>query len=675
MGRSRSGVSETMHKWRYKVSHIGQSGDKTLSDFPSEDKSASDGKSNPKGTTAASGKAKKSELGGTPAIKTLYEGPSGMREGGGCDWVDYPPRQLSKSAAKAHSQVAIRVYKIKDPSKPVISGKFDIKYHAIEIQNPLLVAALAPILKQQSVHLDTNEPANFQSPFCELFFSYQDLAAKHESLAKDNSDESKKLRPYLELLLKLPDEVFSETRAKLKNLEANKLVSFVMAWTLFPSNRTVINWENDCAGALLAKVKSAEYKKRSSGEYLELGCMVYIFNGATFVSDVLKMRIPSFNGNKPVTDLAVYPVDFFGKKDKVMQRLTERGRRVLDMQGLTYANYSGVAFYMENNMSVRHNVEGRILVDVFGYAKYHLKKGSREGTDLQSTKNRLVDERNKENVEKKVWFLRLEKKEPTLMFIQPWIEGYALGSKLWLNFFVDDIKPIKWNDQAYDHLVYDEQQKDLVLSFVESHQGSDSSDQVSGPGQAKTNAMVFEMATDWYANLSYCSIAIGNFANEISGRDAVILLDEADVFMAERAPHDIIRNELVSIFLRELEYFKGILFLTTNLYSTIDSAFRSRVSLHLLFKPLTLDARMAIWRKFLGRAAGEGKAKAMDYDDIKDLAAWTLNGRDIKTAVKMATIWCAHKGYELSMARLENGIRVTSPHVSKMDHGDTSSYD
>jgi hypothetical protein len=26
-----------------------------------------------------------------------------------------------------------------------------------------------------------------------------------------------------------------------------------------------------------------------------------------------------------------------------------------------------------------------------------------------------------------------------------------------------------WNDQAFDHLVYDEQQKDLVLSFVENH--------------------------------------------------------------------------------------------------------------------------------------------------------------------------------------------------------------
>jgi hypothetical protein len=39
--------------------------------------------------------------------------------------------------------------------------------------------------------------------------------------------------------------------------------------------------------------------------------------------------------------------------------------------------------------------------------------------------------------------------------------------------------------------------------------------------------------------------------------NAVILLDEADVFMAERSPADIARNELVSIFLRELEYFRA----------------------------------------------------------------------------------------------------------------------
>jgi SpoVK/Ycf46/Vps4 family AAA+-type ATPase len=38
-----------------------------------------------------------------------------------------------------------------------------------------------------------------------------------------------------------------------------------------------------------------------------------------------------------------------------------------------------------------------------------------------------------------------------------------------VNFYVDDIKPINWNDDAYDHLVYQEEQKDLVLTFVDNH--------------------------------------------------------------------------------------------------------------------------------------------------------------------------------------------------------------
>ncbi len=36
-------------------------------------------------------------------------------------------------------------------------------------------------------------------------------------------------------------------------------------------------------------------------------------------------------------------------------------------------------------------------------------------------------------------------------------------------FFVEDLNPMVWNDGAFDHLVYDEQQKDLVLAFVENH--------------------------------------------------------------------------------------------------------------------------------------------------------------------------------------------------------------
>ena len=53
--------------------------------------------------------------------------------------------------------------------------------------------------------------------------------------------------------------------------------------------------------------------------------------------------------------------------------------------------------------------------------------------------------------------------------------------------------------------------------------------------------------------------------------NAVLLLDEADVFLEQRSLHDVHRNALVSVFLRESEYYQGIMFLTTNRVKQIDA--------------------------------------------------------------------------------------------------------
>lgn len=50
--------------------------------------------------------------------------------------------------------------------------------------------------------------------------------------------------------------------------------------------------------------------------------------------------------------------------------------------------------------------------------------------------------------------------------------------------------------------------------------------------------------------------------------EAILLLDEADVYLGNRYAHDLQRNSLVSIFLRALEYHPGILFLTANRVGT-----------------------------------------------------------------------------------------------------------
>ena len=46
--------------------------------------------------------------------------------------------------------------------------------------------------------------------------------------------------------------------------------------------------------------------------------------------------------------------------------------------------------------------------------------------------------------------------------------------------------------------------------------------------------------------------------------NAILLLDEAELFLIKRNPTELDRNALVTVFLRNMEYFGGLMFLTTN---------------------------------------------------------------------------------------------------------------
>ncbi|OTA92035.1 hypothetical protein M434DRAFT_396717 [Hypoxylon sp. CO27-5] len=129
----------------------------------------------------------------------------------------------------------------------------------------------------------------------------------------------------------------------------------------------------------------------------------------------------------------------------------------------------------------------------------------------------------------------------------------------------------------------------------------------------------------------------------------VLLLDEADVFLAKRNKEDIKRNGLVSVFLRTLEYYSGILFLTTNRVGAIDDAFRSRLHLTLYYPQLDRRQSRKIWkvnlrrlkeinedREKLGRPKIRiDKEKILKYADLNfEELHW--NGRQIRNAFQSA---------------------------------------
>jgi SpoVK/Ycf46/Vps4 family AAA+-type ATPase len=121
---------------------------------------------------------------------------------------------------------------------------------------------------------------------------------------------------------------------------------------------------------------------------------------------------------------------------------------------------------------------------------------------------------------------------------------------------------------------------------------------------------------------------------------AVLLLDEADVFLERRSASDLVRNNLVAIFLRTLEYYKGILFLTTNRIGTFDEAFLSRIDVPIYFPALSKENRVKIWNTFFTKLEEERQDKVRVSSDVKyyieedrDLLSLEWNGREIRSGL------------------------------------------
>lgn len=105
----------------------------------------------------------------------------------------------------------------------------------------------------------------------------------------------------------------------------------------------------------------------------------------------------------------------------------------------------------------------------------------------------------------------------------------------------------------------------------------------------------------------------------------------------------------------KLEYYPGILFLTTNRAADIDFAFQSRVDLFLPYHELTPEARRQIWNNFIERA---GRAQFLSSgggdlgSDLDKISQLSLNGREIKNLVKTSQLLSQKNGGVGTMERL-----------------------
>lgn len=136
---------------------------------------------------------------------------------------------------------------------------------------------------------------------------------------------------------------------------------------------------------------------------------------------------------------------------------------------------------------------------------------------------------------------------------------------------------------------------------------------------------------------------------------------------------------IILVFLRILEYYNGILFLTTNRVGSFDEAFKSRIHMSLYYPPLERDQTIAIWESNLDRAVAIdaqevevtkrpamviNRRELIEYAgkhfDETDQGSGRWNGRQIRNAFQIATA-LAHFTAEEENKKLANKNQNQQP--------------
>jgi len=254
---------------------------------------------------------------------------------------------------------------------------------------------------------------------------------------------------------------------------------------------------------------------------------------------------------------------------------------------------------------------------------------------------------------------------PKGLFTELPVHGYVLmfhlelHHHLWVH--VDDMQPYRYQPELKNKLVLPPEQTDLIdiltaemdvlMDDIVAGKSGGTTVLCAGPagvGKTLTAEVYSEIiqrplyrvhSGQLGLNVAEMEKALKDTLTRAQRWGAVMLIDEADVYI-KRRDDNIAANAVVGVFLRVLEYFNGLLFLTTNRVDDIDEAIISRCIAMIKYSPPNDDDRRSIWKVMTQQFS-----LALDQTLIEELVLLfpQATGRDIKGLTKLVTKYCKHK--------------------------------
>lgn len=237
--------------------------------------------------------------------------------------------------------------------------------------------------------------------------------------------------------------------------------------------------------------------------------------------------------------------------------------------------------------------------------------------------------------------------------IHPVLKVFNLDRHAFGLVHVDQLTPYQWNPGLGDSLILPSNHKDVIQILMDTA-SEEIDDIIAGksggticictgePGTGKT--LTAEVMSEVVKRPLYkvnCSQlgtdeeAIESELNKVLTRaarwKALLLIDEADVYVRTR-DNDIQQNAIVGVFLRVLEYYRGILFLTSNRAVVIDDAILSRATVHIKYEKPNQESLNRIW-SVLNVQFKAGLSDELVKQLVKTFP--NIAGRDVKNMLKL----------------------------------------
>jgi hypothetical protein len=369
---------------------------------------------------------------------------------------------------------------------------------------------------------------------------------------------------------------------------------------------------------------------------------------------------------------------YLKETEELIRNYDEAAERYFDWRGRYGAQFSGhgVGYYAENPAATHRDTDWArkdivVLSSGGGSARLVNDEGILSERVLGLDSNGDILGRYLRRASKNLRYKsddeveKLQTEMPKGLFIQLPVHFYILMFHLELHHYiwvhVNDIAPYAYQPELKSKLILPEEQTDLIdiltaemdVLMDDIIEGKSGGTTVlcagpAGVGKTLTAEVYAEIirrplyrvhSGQLGLNVAAMETALKEVLTRAQRWGAVMLIDEADVYIRRR-DDNIATNAVVGVFLRVLEYFNGLLFLTTNRVDDIDEAIVSRCIALIKYNHPEVEARRRIWRVMTDQFQ-----LAVDDELLFQLAEIfpAASGRDIKGLTKLVSKFCHQK--------------------------------